>query len=171
MNTTDNMLSADINKSSSAEQVQTQDQSVTPVAQPKVSMREKIANLPDSIDTAIEEGKGNDVILETQSIIYTIITSIFSSCRMASLRLFMLTPEQRKNVSSSAYLIAIISAGCICVDLIFDFNFETILLALMFLVGAYFSDLLIQSAVLKEKHSKPAKKQKRTKSSTDDDIL
>ncbi len=144
----------------------------------KKGFREKLQQFPKDLDTAIDEGKANLVIEGVQELIGSFISSTFDSCRLASLRLFMLTKDQRSSLSKSIYILAIIAAGLCCIDLLIYFNVETIILSVMFIVGAYLADLIINSAVLKQKHATPHKTAKsKTKkvapppSSTDDDIL
>lgn len=165
----------DKNKDNNIEEPQSEQSAVE--TKPKLGIRDRLAQLPTNIDTSIEEGKGNSIIEGTQDAIAKIVTSIFSSCRLASLRLFMITPAQRKSVSKTIYILAVVIAGCICIDLLFEFSFDTILLAVCFLLGAYFADLVVQSAVFKTKHNKTSTKPKTNTKvdkkplSTDNDIL
>lgn len=153
-----------------------------PVESPKgkiQSLKDKVSNLPNTVDTAIEEGKANGVIEGIQDILQKLLSASFDSCRLASLKLFMLTAEQRKKLTGMLYLTAVIIAGLLCIDLVFEFKLETIILAGAFLLSAYLADLIVQKAVLKTKKrttiktkSKPKTKPKPpTPHNTDDDIL
>lgn len=137
----------------------------------KQTLREKLENLPASIDKAIDEGKGNTFIEKIQTAICTLATSIFNSSKQAAVQLYLLSDEQKKQVSKIMYIVAFICAlGC-CVSLIFSMSLKTIIFAGCFILGAYLADIVVQSTSLKSS----AKKQKRSKqkqsSDEDNDIL
>lgn len=168
---------SDLNLGKENESVNTEKPTADITKDKKQSLQERISNLPSNIDTAIEEGKANGIIEGIQDILQNLLTASFESCRLASLKLFMLTTEQRKKVSSMLYILAIIVAALLCVDLIFDFSIETILFAGLFILSAYLADMIVQKAILKTRKRttlKVATKQKRKPPSThntDDDIL
>lgn len=166
---------SDINLDKESQQPESAE-AVTETQKPKKkSLQEKISGIPGNIDTAIEEGKANGVIEAVQDMLQRFLTSTFESCRIASLQLFMLTKEQRQQLTKRIYIVAVILAALICIDLIFEFSIETILFALAFLVSAYLADIITQKAVLKHKRTTTLKVKQKAKHppkhNTDNDIL
>lgn len=140
-------------------------------------LRDKVADLPNKVNTAIEEGKGNSLIESIQDVIYQLITSVFNSCRLASLQMCMLTATQKKKIVKTIYLSAGIVAVGSLIELVWELSFTPVVYALSIMLSAYLADLLLQSSDLQ----KITKKQNQTKSkneqkaeghqSSDDDFL
>ncbi len=158
-----------------------QDENTKP-AEKKQKFKEKLENLPSAVNAAIDEGKGNIFIEKVQAFIFTLATAIFNSANQAAVQLYLLSPEQKKQVSKVIYIVAFICALGSCISLIFSLSLKNIVFALCFIVSAYLADVIVQSTTLKSKPKKKSKQKSKHKSTpesssspaqsvNDDDIL
>lgn len=140
--------------------------------QERTKLKDKVAELPNKVNTAIEEGKGNSLIENIQDVIYQLITAIFNSCHLASLQMYMLTNSQKKHIAKTIYLVAAVIAVGNLVELIWNLSLDPVIGAVAVMLSAYLADLLLQSSDLqKVTKNKNEHKAKEHQSSDNDDYL
>lgn len=163
-------LSADNNVDALPDQQQEQEVESKEGTSKKQTFKEKLDNLPASINTAIDEGKGNTFIEAVQNIIGMLITAIFSSGQQAAVQLYLLSAEQKKKVTKIIYAVALICALGSCISLIFSFSLENIIFALCFILGAYLADIIVQTTSSKSKTKKKSKSKSASRLKADQDV-
>ena len=148
----------------------------------KVSLTKKakdqIRGIPEKVNNAIDEGKGNDVISAAQQMAATVLTAPLQACRILSQQILLLTTNERKTLSTRAYIYGFLMCGIMLIFLILDSNLAGILAVCACILGAFIADRVISSTQQNLHRPKPKTKQKvqadatsKTKSYDDDDLI
>lgn len=137
-------------------------------------LRDKVGNIPDKLNQAVEEGAGNDVITAFQQMMFGITTAPISVCKILALKVLLLSNAARNRIISRAYKYAFVLSAVPLVQFLFDMEFRHIVAIIVNFVSSFALDRLINRHTddVFKTTTKKAVVNSKVKSETDnDDVL
>lgn len=130
-------------------QTQPEEQQIAPTSKcSKISFSDigaKVASIPKSVQQSIDDGDGDGVIQAIQDMIRITVTAVFSSCRIISLRVCLLSNDDKNAICRVAYAISLFLLAVFIIVLFISFSWSTVLLGVECLLAAFVADRVIHA--------------------------